>query len=179
MTAPEKKSAMHEELLNTIKERRSVRRYTQEPVSLDDLKLLVEAARWAPSGGNLQPWKFVIVTSKKMLGAIKMMSPGIIRDLPPALIALCHDEKRMVGGRETQLIDMGAAMQNILLMAHALGFGACPIASFDSESVAELMNLPSHVKPVLLICIGKPVDNPKPPPKLSMEELVVKTFKET
>ncbi len=172
----EKQIAVHEELLKTIKERRSVRRYAQEPPSLDDLKLLVDAARWAPSGGNLQPWKFVIVTNKKMLEAIKMMSPGIIRDLPPALIALCHDEKRMVGGRETQLIDMGAAMENILLMVHALGFGACPIASFDSESVAELMDLPSHIKPLLLICVGKPVDKPKPPPKLPIDELIIKVF---
>lgn len=174
----EKQIVLHEVLLKTIEERRSVRRYAQEPVSLDDLNLLVDAARWAPSGGNLQPWKFVIVTNKKMLEAIKMMSPGIIRNLPPALIVLCHDEGRMVGGGETQLLDMGAAMQNILLMAHALGLGACPIASFDSESLAELMDLPGEIKPVLLICVGKPVEKPDPPLKLAIEDVVIKVFGE-
>jgi len=146
----------------------------QEPLQLEDLKLLVDSARWAASGGNLQPWKFVIVMDKKMLEAIKMMAPGIIRDTPPALIIICHDEKRISGDREMQLYDIGAAMQNMLLMAHALGLGACPIASFDGESVAELLELPSQIKPVLLICVGKAVDMPKPPHKLSMDEVTIK-----
>jgi len=174
MAACEKHIAIHEELLKIIKGRRSVRRYSQEPLQLEDLKLLVDSARWAASGGNLQPWKFVIVMDKKMLKAIKMMAPGIIRDTPPALIVICHDEKRISGDREMQLYDIGAAMQNMLLMAHALGFGACPIASFDGESVAELLDLASHIKPLLLICVGKAVDTPKPPHKLSMDEVITK-----
>jgi nitroreductase len=177
MSLPEKISFCGE-LLKAIRERRSIRRYEREPVSLDDLKLLVEAARWAPSGSNLQPWKFVIVTDRNVIEAIKMMSPGILMGPPPALIVLCHDEKRVEGERELQLMDLGAAMQNILLMAHVLGLGACPIASFDGESVAELLELSSHIKPVLLICVGKPADKPKPPPKLSIDELVIKVFKE-
>jgi nitroreductase len=174
MTACEKHIATHEELLKIIKGRRSVRRYLQEPLPLEDVKLLVDSARWAASGGNLQPWKFVIVMDKKMLKAIKMMAPGIIRDTPPALIVICHDEKRISGDREVQLYDIGAAMQNMLLMAHALGLGACPIASFDGESVAELLELPSHINPLLLICVGKAVEVPKPPPKLPMDEVIIK-----
>jgi nitroreductase len=166
-----------EELLKIIKDRRSIRRYGLEPVSLDALKIIVDAARWAPSGGNLQPWKFVIVTDKNVIEAIKMMSPGIVGNSPQALIVLCHDEKRIVGERETQLLDLGAAMQNMLLTAHALDLGACPIASFDPNGVTELLELPSHIKPVLLICVGKPANKPKPPPKLSIDELVIKVYK--
>lgn len=172
------KVSIREKFLKVIKERRSVRRYEKEPVSLDDLKVLVDAARWAPSGSNLQPWKFVIVTDRIVIEAIKMMSPGILGGPPPAFIVLCRDEKRIEGEREAQLIDLGAAMQNILLTAHVFGLGSCPVASFDAESLAELLELPSHIKPVLLICIGKPADKPKPPSRLSIDELVVKVFEE-
>ena len=160
------------DILKVIRERRSVRAYKDEEVPIDVLRSLVEAARWAPSAGNLQPWKFVLITDRRLIRAIKMVSPGMLSE-PPALLVMCHDLSRARLSRDLQLMDLGAAMQNILLYAHSLGLGACPIGSFSQEGVAELLELPSEMKPVLMIAVGKPSVVPPPPKRLSLDELII------
>ncbi|MCX8193033.1 MAG: nitroreductase family protein [Nitrososphaeria archaeon] len=162
-------------ILEIIRERRSIREFRDEEIPVEDLKLLIEAARWAPSGSNLQPWKFVIVTDKRLVKAIKLISPGMFGE-PPALIIICHDLSRAELSRELQLIDIGASMQNILLYAHALGLGTCPIASFNSEGIAELLELPDHLKPTIIISVGKPERKPSPPERIPLDKLIVKIY---
>ncbi|MEN2975019.1 MAG: nitroreductase family protein [Candidatus Caldarchaeales archaeon] len=162
-------------MLEIIKERRSIREYKDETIPVEELRLLIEAARWAPSGSNLQPWKFVIITDKKLVKAIKMMSPGMFGD-PPALIIVCHDLSRADLPEKFQLIDIGAAMQNILLYAHTLGLGTCPVASFDPEGVADLLELPNHLKPIIIITVGKPVNRPPHTERLPLDQLIVRIY---
>jgi nitroreductase len=81
------------EVLDIIKERRSVRSYTEEPVDEDKLNKLVEAAVWAPSGGNIQAWTIVILQQKEIIEEIKAVSPGIIGN-PTALMVLCADRAK-------------------------------------------------------------------------------------
>lgn len=166
----------HEVILNIIKERRSIRKYTNEKVPMKILKLLIEAARWAPSAGNLQPWKFILITDDLVVDALKLISPGMLRK-PPSLIILCHDESRMKLARDLQLLDLGAAMQNILLYAHSLNLGTCPIASSDCEGIAEILELPTHIKPILLIAVGRPAEKPNPPARLPLNEIIIREFK--
>jgi nitroreductase len=161
------------ELMKLIKSRRSIRSFKSKEVTGEDVDELLEAARWAPSGSNAQPVCYVVVTDRGTLQAIKMMSPGIFGE-PPAMIVMCFRRERIQSESEYLWVDLGAALQNILLMAEVKGLGCCPIASFDPESVAELLSLPSHIQPVLLIIVGFTEANPTPPPRLPLKELVVR-----
>jgi nitroreductase len=137
---------------------------------MEELFSLVEAARWAPSAGNSQPWEFSLINDEKMIGALKSASPGWIKQAP-ALIVMCISEKRKTNW---SLMDVGAAMQNILLYAHSKGYGCCPIGSFVVETVKELLELPQYLEPVLFITVGYSDEKPLATERLSSDELVFK-----
>lgn len=157
-----------EELLDTIVQRRSVRRYKEKLFPMEELTSLVEAARWAPSAGNSQPWEFVLVNEEKMVRALKSVSPGWLKPAP-AVIVVCINEDRKTNW---SLMDVGAAMQNILLYAHSKDYGCCPIGSFVVETVKELLELPKNLEPVLFITVGFGDEKPQPTKRLSSDELV-------
>ena len=161
-----------ESLLELIKERRSIHKFTPQEVPIQEIEELLEAARWAPSGGNVQPWRFVIVTERETIEALKMVSPGLFGE-PSAMIVMCFSKDRIQSTSELHYVDLGAALQNLLLMAYAKGLGCCPIASFDAEAVVELLSLPSRIQPVLLVVLGYPDEDPSPPPRLPLNELIV------
>ncbi len=152
-----------------IKNRRSIRRFKRDKVPEDDLKnLVLEAGIWAPSGGNAQTWRFIIVTDEKTLKQIKLVSPGLLGD-PPSLIVICQDLSlaQKKGGRLGEsilsLMDTAMAAQNIMLQAYSKGFGTCPIASFHPEAVRKILNLPENFSPQLIISVGIPDEKPSPP----------------
>ena len=105
-----------------------------------------------------------------MVRALKSVSPGWLKQAP-ALIVMCINEKRKTNW---SLMDVGAAMQNILLYAHSKGYGCCPIGSFVLEAVKELLELPQHLEPVLFIIVGFPDEKPTATKRLSSDELVFK-----
>jgi len=158
----------HEFLMEVIKERRSIRRYKKEPVPMEKLMLLVEAARWAPSAGNSQPWEFLLINDEDMVSALKAVSPGWLFDVP-ALMVVCINRERET---DWSYFDVGAAMQNVLLCAHSLGLGCCPIGSFIVQVLRELLEIPEHLVPVLLITVGYPAEKPPATTRLSPEKLV-------
>jgi len=156
--------------MDAITQRRSVRRYKEKPFPMEELTSLVEAARWAPSAGNSQPWEFLLINDKEMVRALKSVSPGWLKQAP-ALIVMCINEKRKTNW---SLMDVGAAMQNILLYAHSKEYGCCPIGSFVVETVKELLELPQHLEPVLFITVGYSDEKPQPTKRLTSDELVFK-----
>jgi len=157
-----------ESLIEAIKGRRSVRRYKKEHFPMEILASFVEAARWAPSAGNSQPWEFLLINDERMVRALKSVSPGWLREAP-ALIVTCINKERETSW---SYVDVGAAMQNILLYAHSMGYGCCPIGSFVVDAVKELLDLPSELEPVLLMTVGYPDEQPTTTTRLSLEELV-------
>lgn len=145
-------------LLDLIKARRSVRRYTAQRIPEADLLRLVEAGRWAPSGSNRQPWTFVAVDDPEQLEALQAFAPGII-GRPAAVIAVCIDgcgNARDDGDEDLPPMDAAMAAQNILLEAAALAIGSCPVLSYDAPSVSRLLGLPEEVRLELLIALGYP-----------------------
>ena len=137
---------------------------------MEELTSLVEAARWAPSAGNSQPWEFLLITDEKMVRALKSVSPGWLKPAP-ALIVVCINEKRKT---DWSLMDVGAAMQNILLYAHSRDYVCCPIGSFAVETAKELLGFPQHLDPVLFITVGFSDEKPSATKRLSSDELVFK-----
>jgi len=159
-----------ESLIDAIRQRRSVRKYEEKAFPMEELTSLVEAARWAPSAGNSQPWEFLLINDEDMLRALKSVSPGWLKQAP-ALIVTCINKKRKT---DWSLMDVGAAMQNILLYAHSREYGCCPIGSFVVEAVKELLELPPHLEPVLFITVGYSEEKPQATKRLSTDELVFK-----
>lgn len=154
--------------LEAIRSRRSIRAFTNDPLSDEHLTALIQAAAAAPTAGNVQAWLFIAVRHPKRLMAIQSLSPGIISK-PAAVIVLCADYRQSSSPREvldaTMDYDLGAALQNILLAATDLGLGACPIGSFNATGLARMLNLPPQVEPKLLVTIGKPKFIPPKPEK--------------
>ena len=156
------------ELYEAIRGRRSVRRFLPEPIERSILDRIVEAAIWAPSGGNAQTWRFVVVTEPERIAKLRTVSPGLLGD-PPVVIAICQDlgEAGAKGSTlgETFLAPVDAAMatQNLLLAAHAEGLGTCTIASFHGRAVGRLLELPERVEAVLLLSVGRADESPNPP----------------
>lgn len=167
------------DVFEAIKKRRSVRAYTSEKVSEEDVERLIEAARWAPSAGNIQPWEFIIVTNaetKRRLSDAALHQTFI--EKAPVVIVVCADVVRSswgYGSRGTNLYclqDTAAATENMLLAAQALGLATCWVGAFHEDEVAKAVNTPRNVRPVAIVPVGRPAEKPSARPKRSMREIV-------
>lgn len=160
------------DLLALIRSRRSVRAYTAEPVPEELLLQLIDAARWAPSAVNGQPWSFVLVTAGQAITLLGNLADGVVFNRhvrrAAAIIAICADPR---GNRYYQM-DCAFAAQNILLAAHALGLGACFIGAFDEPGIKAVLEVPVHLRVVGLISLGWPAEAPAAPPRLRVEEVL-------
>ena len=158
---------MKTEGLEAILARRSIRKFTAEPVSDEAVRALLEAAMAAPSANNQQPWHFVVIRERKTLDAIPGVHPHaqMIRQAPLAVL-VCADttvEPTPVG---YWIQDCSAATENLLVAAQALGLGAVWLGGYPREDrvsgVRRLLGLPEHVVPMALVPVGHPGET-KPP----------------
>ena len=156
------------DVLDAIKARRSVRRFHAGRIAPADLERMIEAAVWAPSGGNAQSWRFVVVEDEERIRRLRMVSPGMPGP-PPCVIAVCQDVHlaecfgSRLGREKLTLFDSAMAAQNILLAAHAVGLGTCVVASFHVGGVKDMLKLPESIDPILLVAVGRPSEEPTPP----------------
>jgi len=152
--------------MEAILTRRSIRKYTKQPVSDEVLKELLEAAMCAPSGGNRQPWCFVVINDRKVMNEIPRYHAysQMLREAPVAILVCCDSDSQL---GELGVQDCSAATQNILLAAHAKGLGAVWLGIYPAEAMVtatkKLLNLPEHIIPISLISIGYPAEQ-KPQP---------------
>ncbi len=164
------------DVFEAIKGRRSVRRYRSEPIPNELVEKMLDAARWAPSGGNIQPWKFIVVNDKNLLEITRKVSPGYLGDAPLAILVCSDKEKEYrVGGAlgrdYLSVSDCSMAVENILLAAYALGLGTCVVKSFSRIAVKELLEIPEGIEPELLVIMGYPEHVPTPPPRSPLQEI--------
>jgi nitroreductase len=155
---------MKEGLIETILSRRSIRKYTSEPVDERDLKALLEAAMAAPSASNRKPWHFVVVTDRGTLDRLAdSHGYGKMLHDAPLCIAVCGDANK---SERFWVQDCSAATENLLLAATALGLGAVWLGVHPSrERVAamkEILGIPEGVTPLNLISIGHPAEEKEP-----------------
>lgn len=151
--------------LECIMSRRSIRTFTGEPVSDDHVETLLRAAMAAPSAGNQQPWRFVLLKERDARIAVTEMTP-YAKMLPDAGlgIVVCGDTRSLKHPMWEQ--DCSAAIENLLLAARAVGLGAVWIGFWPKmdrvELLAEALRLPEGVKPLSVIAVGHPAEE-KPP----------------
>jgi nitroreductase len=151
--------------MEAILSRRSIRKYTREPVPDDTLKEILEAAMSAPSAGNEQPCHFVVINDRKILDEIPRVHP-YSQSIKTASVAVvvCGDLKLEVH-KDFWVQDCSAATQNMLVAVQAKGLGAVwlgihPIAE-RVKGMQRLLRLPDRVIPLVVIPIGYP-DEHKP-----------------
>ena len=151
--------------MNAIFKRASVRAYTDQPVEQEKVDLLLRAAMAAPSGGNQQPWEFVVVTDDETRAQLAEVSPyAKPAGKAPLDIVLCM---RTEGLRFPEIAeqDMGACAENILLEAVELGLGAVwqgiwPVPE-RMQGIKDLLGLPENIAAFAIISIGYPQKEPK------------------
>jgi len=167
------------DIFEAIKGRRSIRSFKPDPIPDEDLRKILEAATWAPSAGNLQPWVFVIVKDEERKRRLARAALGqmFITEAPAVIVVGANEERSAwrygKRGRELYcLLDCAAAIQNLLLAAYALGYGTCWVGAFHDEEVREIVGFPPHIRPVAIIPVGKADEKPMPPPRRPLDEVV-------
>jgi nitroreductase len=155
--SPEQKANI---VLDVIRTRRVVRRYTDEPVNDKQIRAVLEAGRWATVGGNRRVHRYLAVRDPKTIRLIKLISPGML-GAPTAIILICLDHEAIEReqtqeGHASSLIDVGTQAMNMMVAAHALGLGSCPVTSFSQSGMSTLLDLPPTVTPLLMVLLGHP-----------------------
>jgi nitroreductase len=155
---------MTSELINTIFTRRSIREYTAEAVSEEEIGTMLKAAMAAPSSSNRKPWHFILVTDRKTLDNLAEVHPyGKMLFKAPLCIAVCGD--RNISPRYW-VQDCSASTENLLLAAAALGLGAVWLGVHPRESrigpIRKVLGIPESVVPLNLISIGIPAEEKEP-----------------
>ena len=148
------------ELVDAILKRRSIRKYLEKDISLSLIGEIIDVARFSPSSGNTQCWKFIVVKDpkkKKELATAAFEQNWVTE--APALLIICNDYKRvttMYGdlGRMFSIQDCAIIASNIMLLATEKGLGSCWIGAFDSEAVRRILEIPEHVDPEIILTLG-------------------------
>jgi nitroreductase len=152
--------------LMAIFARRSIRKYTSEPVTEENVKKLLEAAMAAPSGGNRKPWHFVTITDRRTLDKLAESHPyGKMLFEAPLCVAVCGDPNLAPLPRNFTAQDCSAATMNILHAAVAMGLGAVWIGLALEEHydmARNILNIPENIHPHNLIALGHPAEQKEP-----------------
>ena len=152
-------------VLEAIWTRRVTREFTDEPVSDEDLRVVLESARWAPSAGNRRINKFLVVRDPTTIRLLRMVSPGMLGQ-PTVVVVILTDVGAAERGqiqvfKDTNTwIDAGTAAATMMLAAHALGLGSCPATSFSRPGVQVMLDLPDSLVPEFMVQLGHPATRP-------------------
>ncbi|MBS3736729.1 MAG: nitroreductase family protein [Candidatus Bipolaricaulota bacterium] len=171
------------EVLETIKERRSIFKYKEEDVSSEQIETILEAGRWAPSFANLQPWNFVVVRDQdkkkelyEIARRITLFREGL--EEAPVVIAVAVDQE----ADPNHFVEAGAvASQNMALAAHSIGLSSYWIGVFDIDAeknsaekdVIEALDMNEDARVISLLPVGKP-DQERTSERKDLEEIVIK-----
>lgn len=163
--------------LDLVKSRRSVRHYTSQPVEPEKLDYLLACARLAPSACNRQPWQLQVVSSPERL---KRLQEAAARfswlQEAPLIIAVTVDDSRAwtrsADGHNHSDVDAAILTEHLTLAAAEQGLGSCWICAFDPEKCREALDLEPHLRPVALLPVGYPAEEPEERPRKALHEIV-------
>jgi nitroreductase len=157
---------------DAIQTRQSVRVYSDRPVEKEKIVQLLESARIAPSAGNRQEWRFVVVTDESKRKKLARAAAGqtFVGEAPCVFVCCAEtDEHRMRCGQLCYPIDVAIAIDHITLRAVELGLGTCWIGAFHEDEVRNLLRIPEEIRVVELLTVGYPAAST--PPKKSRHDL--------
>jgi nitroreductase len=167
-------------VLETMRDRRVCRFFTPEPIPETMLSSLMDAARWSPSASNQRINRYLVIRDPDRIEQVRRIAPGML-GYPTALIVILTDAKKaeeegvkLERDHRTRWADAGAAAQNILLAAHELGLGACPLMSFSVAGAASILELPAHLTPDYMIMLGYAAQAPAKRKRLGKKQDLTK-----
>ncbi|MHA1557371.1 MAG: nitroreductase family protein [Candidatus Heimdallarchaeota archaeon] len=158
--------------LELLKSRRSIRKYKSQPVEEEKLNKCLEAARWAPSASNKQPWEFLIVKDEVMRKKFAEIHPyaKFVAESPVVFIPLTNPEIHS----KYHMSDTALTILHFMIQAHAEGLGTCWAGvigtSFEAE-IKKLLNIPEHLNVMALVALGYP-DQVRDSSRKQLEELI-------
>lgn len=167
------------EVFDAIRTRRSIRKFKDKEVPWDNIVTIMQAGKYAPSAGNMQNWKFIVVKNdaKRQAIAKACLQQEWMEVAPIFIVVVAEPEKmeRYYGTRGARLYTIqgcAAAIENMLLTAHSLGLGSCWIGAFDEDEIWRILNLPEEKSVQAVIPIGYADETPEPPPKYRIEHMM-------
>ncbi len=187
------------DLFTAIKERRSCRAYLPDPVSPESVEKILEAGSFAPSPMNMQPWQFIVITKQDVKDRIaeeaercrewavndcgQKWAAGYKVDfvkMAPVLIAVTGDPKKTGvdaymknDGNVGYQLACAAAIQNMLLAAHALGFGTLWFTFFEKKNITKILGIEESKILISIVCLGKCISTPAPLPRKPVREKTI------
>lgn len=169
-------SEAREAVLEAIFARRSIRQYTDDAVTQQDVQTVLEAGRWAPSGLNNQPWRFAVVRDSKVKQAIAKQTHyrQIILNAPVIIVVFIDNDAGYDRVKDCQGI--GACLQNMWLAAHALNLGGVWLGEIlkNRDRVGEILEAPKSYELMAVLAIGHPKHRQQKSDRKSISELVFK-----
>jgi nitroreductase len=182
------------EVPEAIRNRRSVRRYRNDPIDNDTVNMVLEAAHWAPSWGNTQCWRFIVVRDPKIKSQVadclnkirfdnelvENAATGAIRQAP-VLIVLCAEMGKagcnpdgvpVTDKGDWFMFDIALAMENLVVTAYSVGLGTVIVGGFNSIEVARILEVPDTLSVVTMTPLGFPDHKGQISPRKSLSEAV-------
>lgn len=166
-------------ILETIRGRRSIRKFQKKEIPEEVIDKLIEALIWAPSAGNLQLRKFCFVFNQEIKEKIaKVALDQKFITQAPLVVVGCTDDKiaRRYGERGKKLYsicDVVCSIQDLMLLAYGFGLGSCWVGAFDEKEVSKILNLPKNLHPIVIVPVGYPAEKPKAPLRISKAEAII------
>jgi nitroreductase len=166
------------DIFECIATRRSIRKFMNLDVPMEMVGAVIDAGRYAPSSGNVQNWRFIIVKNKDTIGKIAeacMQQLWIAQ--APVVIVVCSDSEKLQqfygtrGERLYAIQNCGCCIQNMLLGAHAIGLGSCWVGAFDETMLARAVNIPENIRPQAVLPLGYPDEIVPTPMHYTLEAL--------
>jgi len=163
------------DFLKTIKTRRSIRKFKNKPIASEIITHILEAGRWAPSGLNNQPWRFMVLSGQKKDTLCQFTHCRNIIKSADKLIAVFLD-KQVSYNYEKDLMAIGAAIENMLLYIHSQKLGAVWLGEIlnQRKKIHRFLRLKPHLQLEAVIALGYPALQPKSAKRKRLKELILK-----
>ena len=172
------------DIMQAIRDRRSVRKFTADPVGDDLIDAVLEAGRWAPSWANTQCSRFIVVQDTQIKAQVAAAVPSLnpaaeaVKTAPVTMV-ICsqigqsgyYKGEQMTDKGDWYMFDAALAVQNMVLMAHSLGLGTVITGIFDAVAVARILEVPAEFKVVTLFPMGYPAGQLKAPPRKPLADI--------
>jgi nitroreductase len=164
------------DVFTAIQNRRSIRAFKDKKIDESTLNKVLEAARLAPSAGNNQSWKFLVVkdqeTRKKL--AVAARGQKQVEQAPVVIVGISTEpEGKMPNGQFRGPIDLSVAFSFIMLEAIELGLGTCWLGAYDEGEVKNILGIPENVRVIAMTPLGYPAEEPAARPRKSIEQIVI------
>jgi len=163
------------DVFKAIAERRSIRNYKSKEIEDEKLKKILESARIAPSAGNRQEWKFLVVKNQETRDKLVEAAHGqkFVRQAPVTIVACSTESERVMPcGQYAYTVDLSIAVSFMILEATELGLGTCWLGAYDEEKVKEILGIPDEIRVPAMFTVGYVDENPPARPRKDSNDII-------